>query len=160
MRKILKSINDASLIKTAYPEIWGVDFTSRPTKQKPITLARGRMMDGTSGLTLALTAVQRLPTFAAFETCLVESGAWVAAFDFPFGLPRAFAAEIGWLNSASTWATLTQKLTTITRAELTAHCRAYCDVSTGSASCRQVPKPQLCVQISKAPTGYGFCQPQ
>ena len=159
MRKILKSINNASLIKTAYPEIWGVDFTSRPTKQKPITLARGRVMDGslggtsaralggtsglTSGLTLALTAVQRLPTFAAFETCLVEPGAWVAAFDFPFGLPRAFAAEIGWLNRASTWASLTRKLTTITRAELTAHCRAYCDARPVGAKLAHRPVDRL-----------------
>ena len=39
-------------------------------------------------------------------------------------------------------------------------CRAYCDVAVGSAGCIQVPKANLCVQISGAPAGYGFCQPQ
>lgn len=105
------------------PEIWGVDFTSRPTAQKSITLARGSMV----GPSLHLTAVERLPSFAAFEASLQEPGPWVAAFDFPFGLPREFAAEIGWLNSRSTWASMTQQLTTINREALTAHCRAYCD---------------------------------
>lgn len=104
-------------------EILGIDFTSRPTTQKPITLARGRMVDGT----LALSAVQRLPTFAAFEASLREPGPWLAAFDFPFGLPREFATALGWLNARSTWASMSRKLTTISRSELTAHCRAYCD---------------------------------
>jgi len=106
-----------------YPEIWGVDFTSRPTAQKSITLARGYLV----GQMLQLTAVQRAPSFAAFETRLREPGPWVAAFDFPFGLPRPFSAEIGWLNSRSTWASMTRKLTTISREELTLRCRAYCD---------------------------------
>jgi hypothetical protein len=39
-------------------------------------------------------------------------------------------------------------------------CRAYCDVAVGPAGCIQVPKANLCVQISGAPAGYGFCQPQ
>ncbi len=39
-------------------------------------------------------------------------------------------------------------------------CRSYCDVVAGAAGCVQVPKAQLCVQITGAPTGYGYCQPQ
>ncbi len=39
-------------------------------------------------------------------------------------------------------------------------CHAYCDVSAGNLSCSQVPKAQNCVQITGAPAGYGFCQPQ
>lgn len=107
------------------PEIWGFDFTSRPTLQKSITLARGHLIGGT----LQLSVVQRLPSFAAFEASLREPGPWVAAFDFPFGLPREFATEIGWLkgNGRSTWASMTRKLTTLNREALTIHCRAYCD---------------------------------
>ena len=113
------------------PEIWGVDFTSRPTLQKSITLARGRLIGGT----LHLSAVQRLPSFAAFEASLREPGPWVAAFDFPFGLPREFATEIGWLNDKCdcTWASMTRKLTTLNREALTAHCRAYCDARPAGA---------------------------
>ena len=113
------------------PEIWGVDFTSRPTLKKSITLARGRLIGGT----LQLSAVQRLPSFAAFEASLREPGPWVAAFDFPFGLPREFATEIGWLkdNGSSTWASMTHKLTTLNREALTTHCRAYCDARPAGA---------------------------
>lgn len=139
MPKILKlNINDVTE-KAVGTEIWGVDFTSRPTSQKPITLARGRMVGGA----LALTAVQRLPTFAAFEACLVEPGPWLAAFDFPFGLPRPFAAEIGWLSNQSTWASMTRKLTTITRQELTAKCRAYCDARPVGAKLAHRPVDRL-----------------
>ena len=113
------------------PEIWGVDFTSRPTLKKSITLARGRLIGGT----LQLSAVQRLPSFAAFEASLREPGPWVAAFDFPFGLPREFATEIGWLkdNGSCTWASMTRKLTTLNREALTTHCRAYCDARPAGA---------------------------
>lgn len=139
MRKILKSNINKATEKTVGAEIWGVDFTSRPTTQKPITLARGQMVGGA----LSLTAVQRLPTFAAFEACLLEPGPWVAAFDFPFGLPRPFAAEIGWLSNRSTWASMTRKLTTITRAELTEKCRAYCDARPVGAKLAHRPVDRL-----------------
>jgi hypothetical protein len=38
-------------------------------------------------------------------------------------------------------------------------CRAYCDVAAGNAGCLQVPMAQRCIQITGAPTGYGYCQP-
>jgi len=39
-------------------------------------------------------------------------------------------------------------------------CREYCDVATGNQGCTQVPRPQTCNQISGAPAGFGYCQPQ
>ncbi len=39
-------------------------------------------------------------------------------------------------------------------------CRQYCDVAVGPAGCIQVPKANLCLQISGALNGYGYCQPQ
>lgn len=38
-------------------------------------------------------------------------------------------------------------------------CRAYCDVAAGTAGCIQVPRPQTCLQIPQAPSGYGYCNP-
>jgi hypothetical protein len=38
-------------------------------------------------------------------------------------------------------------------------CRAYCDVAAGSAGCIQVPRPQTCIAIPQAPSGYGYCNP-
>jgi hypothetical protein len=39
-------------------------------------------------------------------------------------------------------------------------CRPYCDVAAGASGCIQVPRPQQCIQILGAPTGYGYCQAQ
>jgi hypothetical protein len=73
--------------------LWGVDFSSAPTARKPITLARGRLERGV----LRLDGLDRLPTMAAFEAALQAPGPWLGAFDFPFGLPRAFvqAQQLG-----------------------------------------------------------------
>jgi hypothetical protein len=108
-------------------EIRGVDFTSRPNKQKAITVARGHLQNAQ----FFLSGVDGLDSFEKFEAMLVEPGPWVAAFDFPFGLPREFCAEIGWLESITTaktsWSTITKKLAAISREDLANHCRAYCD---------------------------------
>ncbi len=64
----------------------GVDFTSAPSRRKPVTVARGEL----AGATLRLSRVDALDSLAAFEALLAEPGPWLGAFDFPFGLPRAF----------------------------------------------------------------------
>jgi len=64
----------------------GVDFTSAPGPRKPITVAHGRLQ----GALLRLERVDTLPGFAGFEALLAAPGPWLGAFDFPFGLPRAF----------------------------------------------------------------------
>lgn len=104
-------------------EIRGVDFTSRPSKRKTITVARGYLKDAQ----FRLKGVDGLDSFEKFEAMLIEPGPWVAAFDFPFGLPNEFSAEIGWLNPRTSWAKIAKKLADISREDLTNHCRAYCD---------------------------------
>jgi hypothetical protein len=68
-------------------ELWGIDFSSAPSRRKPIVRARGECR----GAVLRLRGLDLMPTLAAFEAALAESGPWLGAFDFPFGLPRAFA---------------------------------------------------------------------
>jgi hypothetical protein len=67
-------------------QLWGVDFTSAPSLRKPVVVARGVLR----GHVLQLQGLQALPTMAAFEAALRDPGPWLGAFDFPFGLPRAF----------------------------------------------------------------------
>ena len=67
-------------------ELWGVDFSSAPSVRKPIVVASGVM----AGAVLRLQRLQALPRLADFEALLASPGAWLGAFDFPFGLPRAF----------------------------------------------------------------------
>ncbi len=69
-----------------FPVLWGVDFSSAPSRRKPITVAGGRRQGGR----LELQGIEALPDLAAFEARLATPGPWLGAFDFPFGLPRAF----------------------------------------------------------------------
>lgn len=69
----------------------GVDFTSAPSRRKPVTVARGVIGGGQ----LRLQALQALPSMTGFEQLLSEPGPWFGAFDFPFGLPREFVDALG-----------------------------------------------------------------
>lgn len=64
--------------------IYGLDFTSAPTKRKPLVLAVCAFDDGC----LRVEGIEALPDFAAFEALLQRDGAWVAGLDFAFGQPR------------------------------------------------------------------------
>jgi hypothetical protein len=72
------------------PLLLGVDFTSAPSRRKPITVARGHQDRGV----LRLERVDALDAMPAFEALLAEPGPWLGAFDFPFGLPRAFVSAL------------------------------------------------------------------
>ncbi|QNM95970.1 DUF429 domain-containing protein [Chitinimonas koreensis] len=98
----------------------GIDFTSRPSRRKPITVARGRL----DGDVVQLDAVDRLADYTAFETLLAEPGPWLAACDFPFGLPRELVDHLGWPRD---WPALMRHLATLDRAALTAVFKAFCD---------------------------------
>jgi hypothetical protein len=75
-----------------------------------------------------LERLDRLDSFEAFDTWLQAPDVWIAAFDFPFGLPRAFVEGLGWPTVGdAVWPTLTERLQALARAELIAHCRAWCD---------------------------------
>jgi hypothetical protein len=68
------------------PRLLGVDFTCAPSRRKPIVAALGTR----SGAVLRLDELRPLPTLDGFEALLADPGPWLGAFDFPFGLPRAF----------------------------------------------------------------------
>lgn len=72
--------------------VFGIDFTSRPSRRKPVTCAVCRV----EGAALVLEALEEWPTFAPFEALLHSDGPWVAGLDFPFGLPRPFISATGW----------------------------------------------------------------
>ena len=76
-------------------QIYGLDFTSSPTHRKPITCARCELHD----TVLTIIDCLIMPTFVEFEAFLRSDGPWLAAFDFPFGLPRKLIANLGWPQS-------------------------------------------------------------
>lgn len=73
-------------------DVYGVDFTSRPTRRKPITCLHCQLENGV----LRANELQRFTDFAGFEAMLRRPGTWIAGLDFPFGLPRKFIENIGW----------------------------------------------------------------
>lgn len=68
----------------------GVDFTSAPSRSKPITVARGRLAGGV----LHFQGLEEIVRLQGFEDLVAQSGPWLGAFDFPFGLPRAFVDSL------------------------------------------------------------------
>ena len=70
----------------------GCDFSSRPSRRKPIVLALGTAV----GERVVLSRLERLDTLEGFGQWLARPGTWVGAFDFPFGLPRELVEQLGW----------------------------------------------------------------
>lgn len=74
--------------------IKGIDFTSSPSRKKPITCAICSFEDSA----LTLQEIKFLTDFSLFESEISSSGEWVAGLDFPFGQSRKFVENIGWPN--------------------------------------------------------------
>jgi hypothetical protein len=98
----------------------GVDFTSAPSRRKPITVALAKA-HGDS--TLMLEEIVAHADFASFSAWLRSPGPWLAAFDFPFGLPRVLVETLGWPRE---WLPLTRHYTGLSRAEIRATFQAFC----------------------------------
>jgi hypothetical protein len=73
-------------------EVLGIDFTSRPSRRKPITCLRCRF----DGDTLRAKVLESWHRFEDFESALRKPGPWIAGIDFPFGQSRRFIETIGW----------------------------------------------------------------
>jgi hypothetical protein len=74
-------------------KVFGLDFTSAPRPQKPITCVVGEQ----TGARLQIShPVISLTDFAAFEAFLARPGPWIAGLDFPFGQPRRLIEALGW----------------------------------------------------------------
>lgn len=64
----------------------GIDFSCNPSQRKPVTVALGHL----GGPVLKLQRLEAFATLDAYSAWLATPGPWLGAFDFPFGLPRAF----------------------------------------------------------------------
>ncbi len=101
------------------PALAGIDFTSRPSRAKPITVALGRSLHG-------VVKLERLDTHAGFDSFLAwlrAPGPWTAAFDFPFGLPRELVHALGWPLE---WRALMQHYAALSREDIRRSFAAFC----------------------------------
>ncbi len=83
-------------------KVFGVDFTSSPSRQKSITC----LPCDFDGRMLTAAAPIHWPNFRDFKDALRADGEWVAGIDFPFGQSRRFVENIGWPGEWSAYVTL------------------------------------------------------
>lgn len=105
---------------TATMLLAGIDFTSRPTRRKPITVALGGLEHGV----LRLARVEAHESFEALSGWLRTPGPWIAACDFPFGLPRELVEFLGWPRE---WLLLMRHYSAMSREEIRDTFAAFCD---------------------------------
>lgn len=74
----------------------GVDFTSAPSRRKPLTVAVGRWQAAAARPIYRLDEIRELTSLAEFERLLAEPERWVGGFDLPFGQPRSLIEHEGW----------------------------------------------------------------
>ena len=101
-------------------QLAGIDFTSRPTRRKPITVALGALERGV----VRLARVDAHESFESLSAWLRSPGPWLAACDFPFGLPRELVQTLGWPQE---WLPLMRHYTALSREEIRDTFAAFCD---------------------------------
>jgi hypothetical protein len=100
--------------------IVGCDFSSTPTKRKPIVLAFGSL----ARETVVLSRIEKLDALAAFGEWLKAPGEWIGGFDFPFGLPRELVEHLQW---PLTWRECLAHYASLSRAQVRETFAAFCD---------------------------------
>ena len=105
---------------TAVSTLIGCDFSSSPSKRKPIVVAVGHAAAGRVQLQILL----RFDTLNAFADWLKQLPAWVGGFDLPFGLPRELVETLGWPTD---WLPCMQHYAALSRADIRSTFKAFCD---------------------------------
>ena len=98
----------------------GCDFSSSPSRQKPIVLAWGQLR----GAVVMLDRLESLTSLTAFEQWLAQPGSWTGGFDLPFGLPRELLVALGWpLN----WEACMRHYASLSRDEIRTAFAGFCN---------------------------------
>ena len=101
------------------PLLLGVDFSSSPSRRKPIVMALGER----SGARVRLRSLEAFDTLDALGRWLAAPGHWVGGFDLPFGLPRELVAQLNW---PLVWDDWMQHYRQLTRAQIRDTFAAFC----------------------------------
>lgn len=97
----------------------GCDFSSRPSRKKPIILALGALQSGR----VQLSKLERLESLDAFTRWLQQPLCWVGGFDLPFGLPRELVETLGWPTQ---WEACIRHYASLSREQVRASFVAFC----------------------------------
>ena len=126
---------------TCTPRLLGCDFTSSPSRRKPVVVAVGTapavFLSNETGRFPASNGHVQLQELEHFET-LDAFGAWLAAtptpwvgaFDLPFGLPRELVETLGW---PADWLACQRHYASLGRDEIRATFAAFCSARPAGA---------------------------
>jgi hypothetical protein len=115
---------------TSTMQIIGCDFSSSPSKRKPIVVAISEpFLNEKAGLAKysmrsALSKIEQFDSLAAFGAWLQSDLAWVGGFDLPFGLPRELVQTLNWPTD---WHACMQHYAKLSREEIRATFKSFCD---------------------------------
>jgi len=98
----------------------GCDFSSAPSRQKPIVVALGTQSYGR----VVLSKLVQLASLEAFADWLQRPGPWLGAFDLPFGLPRELVETLGWPTE---WQACIAHYSQLSREQIRTTFAAFCD---------------------------------
>jgi hypothetical protein len=126
LRSFTAALANHTVSTHAFHAIAGIDFTSRPTRAKPITLALGHVQQGV----VRLARVESHEAFEGFAAWLRTPGPWLAVFDLPFGLPRELVSALGWPDE---WLPLMRHYAALDRREIRDVFKAFCDARPAGA---------------------------
>ncbi len=101
-------------------QLLGCDFSSSPSRRKPIVLALGSSAAGR----VVLERLERIESLPAFGAWLARPASWTGGFDLPFGLPRELLTRLGW---PLTWRESIHHYGAMSRAEIRDAFAAFCD---------------------------------
>ena len=101
------------------PELWGCDFSSAPSRRKPVLLACGSLHAGR----VLLERLETFETLSGFGQRLAEPGQWIGGFDLPFGLPRELVEALGWPTD---WLACMRHYAALGRPEIRERFAAFC----------------------------------
>jgi Protein of unknown function (DUF429) len=111
-------------------QIIGCDFSSSPSKRKPIVVALSEeLLDANSSmrpydLRCMLSKLERFESLDGFGEWLKEDRVWIGGFDLPFGLPRELVQTLQWPLE---WHACIQHYASLSRAQIRTAFKAFCD---------------------------------
>ncbi len=116
--------------------IFGVDFSSSPSRRKPIVIACAKLsttLERTDQWVLSLERFEKVYSLDEFAEWLEAPGPWLSGFDFPFALPRDFLVTVAWPPfspeseaSERPWSAHIEHLSSLSRQDLVVAFKRFC----------------------------------
>ena len=129
-RRIGRGVTNNPLPFPPNMQIIGCDFSSSPSKRKPVVVAVAEAASEPAGKNTSssnrcvLLKLLQFETLDAWSQWLQAQPSWVGGFDLPFGLPRELVEALDW---STDWLACMQHYATLSREDIRSSFKAFCD---------------------------------